>query len=168
MDRTSRDKANRKRNPRPALRPDLVERLEERKLFSGSPTATVVQSMMSPAALVTPRALQQPRVGLVSPRDGTSNVRVDSFISAEVFVPNGGIDASTLVDANVFLTRNSDGAHVATTLNTSGGGDVIILTPNGLLDTSAAYTFHVTSGLKDVAGAAFQPKSTQFTTSDTV
>jgi glucose/arabinose dehydrogenase len=49
-------------------------------------------------------------------------------------------------------------------LNTSGGGDVIVLHPDTLLTANTTYTFQVTSALKDVSNNGFVPYSMTFTT----
>ena len=52
-----------------------------------------------------------------------------------------GIDATTLTTTTVKLYRTSDRAPVTAVLNTSGGGDAIVLTPTALLD--AEHELHV-------------------------
>ena len=104
-----------------------------------------------------------PEVTLTQPAAGDSNVARDAFVSADVFVPNGGIDPSTLTSTTVYLSRSSDAQPVSAILNTSGGGDVIVLRPISLLNANTQYTFVVTAGLRDVSGAAFVPFSMSFT-----
>ena len=48
-------------------------------------------------------------------------------------------------------------------LNTTGGGDAIVLRP-ALLDANTEYTFEVTSGLKDTAGGVRAVANVTFTT----
>src|SRR5687768_3175616 len=43
-----------------------------------------------------PPAVPQPAVTTVSPVSGAAGVLADAFVSAEVYVPNGGIDPATL------------------------------------------------------------------------
>ncbi len=105
----------------------------------------------------------QPAVTLTRPADAEANVKRDAFVSADVSAPNGGIDAATLTSQTVYLYRNGDGQLVPSVLNTSGGGDVIVLRPISQLDADTAYTFVVTSGLQDVSGVAFAPFSMSFT-----
>lgn len=105
----------------------------------------------------------QPSVTLTQPASNETNVRRDVFVSADVFVPNGGIDPSTLTDQSVYLHRSGDGQLVPAVLHMSGGGDLIVLRPISLLDASTGYTFVVTSGLQDMSGAAFAPFSMSFT-----
>jgi len=60
-----------------------------------------------------------------------------------------GIDEATLNSTTVRLTRTSDNTQVAAHVNTSGGGDAIVLQPSVVLDANTQYQFDVTSGLKD-------------------
>ena len=79
----------------------------------------------------------------------------DSFVSADLQLPNGALDFSTVNTANVTLIRNSDQTLVPSVVNTSGGGDVIVYTPFITLQANTSYTFEVTSGVKDTAGNSF-------------
>lgn len=88
----------------------------------------------------------------------------DVFVSADVSVPNGGIDTSTLTDKSVHLSRTADGQAVPAVLNTSAGGDVIVLRPVSPLNANTEYTFVVTSALMDTSGASFTPFAMSFTT----
>jgi glucose/arabinose dehydrogenase len=49
-------------------------------------------------------------------------------------------------------------------VNTSGGGDAIVLKPSEPLQPNTQYTFEVNAGLRDTAGAAFNYFSSNFTT----
>src|SRR5205807_421198 len=49
-------------------------------------------------------------------------------------------------------------------VNTSGGGDSIILTPTTTLAANTQYTFVVTSGVQDTTGSSMVPYSMSFTT----
>ncbi len=79
--------------------------------------------------------------------------------------PNcGGIDRNTLTSSTVRLFRVSDNSQVSATVNSSGGGDVIVLQPTALLAANTQYRFEVTSGLRDLSGAAFVAYTATFTT----
>ncbi len=123
------------------------------------PSAGLAVAPLADAALVA-----QPRVNCTNPQAHAVGVRRDAFISADVRMPHGGIRLDTCVAANVHLPRAADGTRVPAVLNTSGGGDVIVLRPEETLDADTQYTFHVTAGLKDVAGTAFLPFELSFTT----
>ncbi|MDX6414364.1 MAG: large repetitive protein, partial [Gaiellaceae bacterium] len=107
-----------------------------------------------------------PTVTSTSPANGATNIARNVAVTAEVSLPNvgAGIDETTLTSASVRLTRTSDNTQVGANLNTSGGGDVIVLQPTAQLDANTSYRFDVTSGLKDLSGAAFTPFSATFTT----
>jgi hypothetical protein len=115
---------------------------------------------------ITPFGTDRPSVSATTPATGATNVFRDAAISAEVTLPNvgHGVDASTLTAQTVRLVRTSDNAEMAANLNTSGGGDVIVLQPKQALDADTTYRFEVTAGAKDLSGAAFLPYTTTFTT----
>ncbi|MEO6435846.1 MAG: Ig-like domain-containing protein, partial [Tepidisphaeraceae bacterium] len=98
--------------------------------------------------------------------NGDIGVRRDAFIAADVSLPTpgAGVDPTTLNSTTVLLYRTSDRAVIPGVLNTSGGGDAIVLTPSALLDANTSYTFEVTDCVKDISGAAFVPFSMTFTT----
>lgn len=107
-----------------------------------------------------------PSVAGTRPGLGATNVSRDGFVAADVNLPNlgKGIDPSTLNAASVRLYRSSDGVQVPAVLNTSAGGDAIVLQPSTLLAANTEYTFEVTSGLRDSGGAPFVPYKSTFTT----
>jgi fibronectin type 3 domain-containing protein len=113
--------------------------------------------------------LARPYVTATRPANGEIGVSRDRFVAADVYLPTpgAGIDNNTLNSTSVKLYRTSDKLAVGAVLNTSGGGDAIVLTPTVRLDANTTYTFEVTAGLKDTSGATFQPFSTTFTTGAT-
>ncbi|HYO08053.1 MAG TPA: Ig-like domain-containing protein [Tepidisphaeraceae bacterium] len=108
----------------------------------------------------------QPQVTTSRPANGQIDVPRDGFVAADVFLPTPGanIDGATLNGSTVKLYRTSDLAPIDAVLNTSGGGDAIVLTPTVALEKGTKYTFEVTSGLQDTSGAPFQPYTATFTT----
>jgi hypothetical protein len=127
-----------------------------------SPAPPRVAPVGSPAP-----AAGQPSVVTVTPAAGATGVLRDAFVRASVSVPNGaGVDPATVTSANVFLT-GPGGAAVAAAVNTSGGGDVLVLSPTANLAANTTYTFSVTSGVKDLTGVAFAPFTSTFTTGAT-
>ena len=121
----------------------------------------------SPQATASPQLLQ-PSVRSVSPVNGQTNVPPDEFVSTDLIMPNvgGGVDSATLTSASVFLKKHSDGTLVSAQLNTSGGGDVVVLQPLVNLEPQTLYDFSITSGLQDLTGAPFIPFTSSFTTGD--
>ncbi len=115
-------------------------------------------------------ALGTPSVSGLVPRDGTVGISTVVAIKADVNLPNVGAgvsDTTVRAPGNVTLTRVSDGRVIPANVNTTGGGDAIILTPISSLETNTRYRFSVTSGVKDTAGASFAPFSSTFTTGAT-
>ena len=108
----------------------------------------------------------RPSISGTRPDNGTINVRRDTFIAADVILPNSGagIDTATLNNTTVRLYRQSDGQSVIGIINTSGGGDAIVFTPTTALAANTTYVFEVTSGVKDTTGKAFIPYTATFTT----
>ena len=109
-----------------------------------------------------------PSVTAMRPAAGATGVLRDSFVAVDLSLPNGSLDPSTVNAGSVYLRNNRTGALVSAGVNTTGGGDAITLTPAGVLDADTAYTFTVTSNVKDVAGAGFQAYSGTFTTGSAV
>ncbi len=112
----------------------------------------------------TNNSVAAPSVSSITPSSGTSNVLRNAQIIAEVFLPNSGIDELTLSATSVRLVRVSDSFAVPSVINTSGGGDIIVLRPQADLDPSTLYRFEVTSDLKDLNSQSFVPFQSTFTT----
>jgi fibronectin type 3 domain-containing protein/regulation of enolase protein 1 (concanavalin A-like superfamily) len=130
---------------------------------NGAITASFDRFEITPGTPVSGR----PTVAAVSPGHNVSNVARDVFIRTQLNLTGGGIASGTLDSTTVRLYRTSDHHVVQANVGTSGAGDVIILTPSVLLDKNTSYTFEVTDGLQDVAGNAFVPFSSTFTTGTT-
>lgn len=159
-------------------RPPVMEGLEGRTLWSASPldaipvavaaatpvvtTPVVATPVVDPAA--TAKTAVGPKVLSSTPATGATGVALDAAITAEVSIPNGGIDASTLTAKTVRLFRVKDNYGIPVALNTSGGGDVIVLKPRSALEPNTQYKFVVTAGLCDVTGAPFAETTRTFTT----
>jgi N-acetylneuraminic acid mutarotase len=159
---------------RPSVR---VETLERRQLLSTTSVSGPAYVWDAPAwhtstsASPTQAALTtQPFVTASDPKAGQTGVRRDAFVAAYVSLPNvgAGVDPATLTSSNVWLFKTSDTAKtpIPATLNTTGGGDAIILQPTSLLASFTQYTFYVSAGVKDTSGASFQTYVASFTTSD--
>ncbi|HZL34463.1 MAG TPA: fibronectin type III domain-containing protein [Tepidisphaeraceae bacterium] len=109
-------------------------------------------------------AQSRPSIRFTTPMPNATSVAVDQPIEADLNLPNSAINAQTISDNTVYLYRSSDKSIVPAVVNTSGGGDSIILTPDSVLAPSTQYTFVVTSGVQDTTGAAIVPYSMTFTT----
>jgi fibronectin type 3 domain-containing protein len=130
-----------------SARAQTIEGLEERLLLTASPS---VQNV-APAANATGVALNAP-------------------ITVNVNLPNGGLAPNSVIGANVYLypsNNSSNSGFVPSVVNTTGGGDAIILTPSVNLQPNTKYVFSITNGVKDVNGDAFTPYTESFTTNNT-
>ena len=109
---------------------------------------------------------KRPTVTVVRPANYDGSVPLDAFVAADVELPNNGyvVDAKTVTPGTVKLFRTADRREVAAAVNTSGGGDAIVLRPREPLEPNTQYTFEVNSGVRDTAGAAFVYAASRFTT----
>jgi hypothetical protein len=105
-----------------------------------------------------------PSVRTSTPANGATGVSPTGSVVEDLVLPNGGVDQATLTSATVTLTRLADGVAVPAHVITSGGGDVVNLSPTAPLAPNTAYRFTLTSGVHDVTGTAFAPFSMVFTT----
>ncbi len=106
----------------------------------------------------------QPSINTISPSAGQTNVRRDAFVGADLYLPNGALDPATVTGDTVWLRRASDDVLIPATVNTSGGGDSIVLQPRDYLAANTQYTFTASAGVKDVSGASLVPFTMSFTT----
>ncbi|MEA5621902.1 Ig-like domain-containing protein [Nostoc sp. UHCC 0251] len=107
---------------------------------------------------------KRPSVRASHPTDNQINVSPDISITADVNLPNGGIALNTLSASTIKLIDSGTNTQVAANYNTSGGGDVIVVTPINHLKNNTKYLLQITDRLKDTNGAAFLPYSISFTT----
>jgi glucose/arabinose dehydrogenase len=109
-----------------------------------------------------------PRVTATRPANLEVNVLRNTAVAADVTFPpitGNGVDPSTLNINTVYLhPTGNPGNKVPAEVNTSGGNDSIVLTPEVLLASNTSYTFVVTSAVKDLQGNAFEPYTMSFTT----
>ncbi|MGZ5958324.1 MAG: Ig-like domain-containing protein [Myxococcaceae bacterium] len=109
-----------------------------------------------------------PSVRAIDPPDGYTFVGRDTAVKVDIFLPNlgQGVADSTLTGDNVRLLRAADGMQVAATVNTTGGGDAIVLQPTVLLDPRTSYIFQLSDRVTDQAGVTFLPFTSTFSTGD--
>lgn len=125
--------------------------------------APAIESRFVIESLEIRQLLANPSIASVNPSNGATNVSRDIYIATDLNLVDEGVDGTTL-KKNVFLKRASDGAVVASVVNTTGGGDAIVLTPLSLLAANTTYTFSVGTGVKDDAGRSFTAFNSTFTT----
>ena len=149
-----------------------VQTLEGRLFFSsvvgpeiaadvGAATAGVVDAA---AAAADP---DRPSVGAVFPEDGNTDIRRDVFVSVDVRLAGPGLNIDTVDRETVLLYQTDLGRTkglVPASVNTSGAGDSISLTPFNQLATNTQYTFVVTDDVTDDNGATFVPFTMTFKT----
>jgi hypothetical protein len=145
-------------------------------LFMGRlPRLTLTLLFTFVAALMTINIAAQeddnrPYVTGTSPVAGAIDVPINVSISAFFYQPQigVGVDSNSLTDATVKLypTNNTAGQVPSRSINTSGGGDVVVMTPVVLLEKNTQYTFEITDGVKDDQGNDFYPYTMTFTTGE--
>ncbi|MBW4425546.1 MAG: Ig-like domain-containing protein [Nostoc desertorum CM1-VF14] len=106
----------------------------------------------------------RPSVRMSNPTNNQTNVSPDISITADVNLPNSGIALNSLSASTIKLIDSSTNRQVAANYNTSGGGDVIVVSPINHLKNSTKYLLKITDGVKDSNGAAFLPYTISFTT----
>ncbi|MBD2448253.1 Ig-like domain-containing protein [Nostoc sp. FACHB-152] len=106
----------------------------------------------------------RPSIRSTNPTDNQTNVSPKISIAADLNLPNGGIAVNSLSASTVKLIDLSDNTQVEATLNTSAGGDVIVLVPIKPLKSNTQYQLKITEGVQDTNGSAFLPYSISFTT----
>ncbi|HYX18463.1 MAG TPA: Ig-like domain-containing protein [Nostoc sp.] len=106
----------------------------------------------------------RPSVRTSNPTDNQKNVSPDISITADVNLPNSGIALNSLSASTIKLIDSSTNTQVAANYNTSGGGDVIVVSPINHLKNNTKYLLQITDGVEDSNGAAFLPYSISFTT----
>ncbi len=144
----------------------MFEHLEGRRLLAGASSVPSID----PSGVNVIFANGTPSVSGVVPRPNSTGASTLAAVKADVSLPNVGAgvsDASLRTAGAVTLTRVSDGVVIAANVNTTGGGDAIILTPRTPLAPLTQYRFNVTSAVKDTSGASFAPFTSVFTTGPT-
>ena len=106
----------------------------------------------------------QPTVESSDPANGATDVFRDAAVKTNLNLTGSGVDPATLTSANVRLTNLKTGIQVAASLGTSGGNDVVTLSPRDLLEPNTEYRFEITSGLKNLDGVSFVPYTSTFKT----
>ncbi|PPK88536.1 thrombospondin type 3 repeat-containing protein [Neolewinella xylanilytica] len=111
----------------------------------------------------------QPRVTGVFPPSGSQGVSTNVSISANALaLPNAfdgiyGVANERITPSTVYLTKLPGGARVPATVNGTGGGDAINLTPLLPLEANTDYRFTI-EGVTDLTGAPFELFHSTFTT----
>lgn len=119
--------------------------------------------------------IPQPQPFVISsiPEDGQTNVSITTSISANnLDLPNISSNGATSVDNHSISTNTvqlfevTSGnilVNVPSSVNGTGGGDAINLTPIGGLKEQTTYIYRI-NGVRDLAGYFFEPYEITFTT----
>ena len=111
------------------------------------------------------QVVARPSVQTSTPADGATNVNRSTGITTNLSLPGSGVDRATLNSGTVRLIKVDNGVQVATNPpGSSGGGDVITLSPRAPLEANTKYLFEVTDGVKNLDGVSFIPYTSTFTT----
>ncbi len=100
----------------------------------------------------------------IGPEDGQTMVDLNEAVTVDVNLPGGAIKLSTVTSDAAYLTERGSAVKIPATITTSGGGDAVIVKPQAALKPMTAYTFNLTSALKDVSGNSFLPAHSTFVT----
>jgi hypothetical protein len=106
----------------------------------------------------------RPSARVTSPQDHQTMVPTTNSVTVDVNLPTSAIDLSTLRSPGVRLTNVGTGLEVPASINTSGGGDVIVLKPDAPLQANSQYVFEVNESVKDTSGTPFLPTQLKFVT----
>ncbi|THH39290.1 PKD domain-containing protein [Neolewinella litorea] len=139
--------------------------------YSTTVTATAAnyQSAQMKVTLKVSEASSVPRVLSSIPANGATNVTLTTSIRADdLYVPNQkdgifGVDNSTITEQTVRLFNVKLNQYVSASVNGTGGGDAIVLSPTFSLESNTTYRFEI-NGVKDLTGATFEPYAATFTT----
>lgn len=115
--------------------------------------------------------LANPSVQDIIPKPGVGGITPTVAVKVDVSLPNVGhgvSEASLDASGAVTLVRVRDGLAIASNVNTTGGGDAIILTPLTPLESNTEYRFTITSKVTDTSGATFKPYTSTFTTGNQI
>src|SRR5690606_32784892 len=106
-----------------------------------------------------------PHVDTVLPNNRGTDHDVTAGVSSTIRIPYAGVGVDpTTLQGNVHLFELPSGTPVPVTVGTSGGNDVISLSPDSSLKPNTSYRFVVTNNVKDNFGADFVPFTSLFTT----
>jgi fibronectin type 3 domain-containing protein len=113
------------------------------------------------------KVADHPTIISTNPGVNASGVTLDTSITADLNLPNSGLNPATVNASNVQLYRTSDHSLVPGVVNTSGGGDSIVLQPAAILGANTQYTFSVSSAVQDTTGVSIVPYAVTFMTGAT-
>lgn len=105
-----------------------------------------------------------PSVSNVTPADDATNVPVGTQVNADLELPNGGLDLTTISEQSVGLINVATGDVVSASVSVDNDAQTLTLDPATNLDFSTEYRFVITSAVEDESGEAFTGHTSTFTT----
>ena len=115
--------------------------------------------------IFTPPMSGTPKVNNVTPGSSATNVSVGASVIAQLSLPNGGINPTTVdTNSSVRLINTATGEVVTSTVNVLNEAERLVLDPSSSLEFGTTYRFEVTSGVSDASGATFTDYDSTFTT----
>ncbi|MHC5612749.1 MAG: Ig-like domain-containing domain [Nostoc sp.] len=97
---------------------------------------------------------KRPSVTTINLTHSQTNVSPDISITANLNLPNSGIAVNTLSASTIKLIDSRTNTQVDANYNTSGGGNVIVVSPINHLKNNIKYLLQITDEVKDSIGAA--------------
>ena len=105
-----------------------------------------------------------PKVNSVTPSNSATNVSVGASVIAQLSLPNGGINQTSISDSSVRLVNTSTNAPVPANVMVLNDQETLTLDPSSQLEFGTTYRFELTSGVTDASGASFGDYNSTFTT----
>ncbi|WP_075834764.1 Ig-like domain-containing protein [Deinococcus marmoris] len=105
-----------------------------------------------------------PSVRDISPEDGETMVNPSISMTIDGNFVGGAIKLDSVNSDSVYLTEQGSTVKIPATVTPSGGGDAVTLTPLKPLKALTAYTFQITTALRDQVGNSFLPAHSTFVT----
>lgn len=150
----------------------LAEKTTYKYTVSANCTAGLLSdaSPETPAATVTTADVTPPRIVVISPVDGATNVSTAATVTATF---NEAMDPTTINTTTFSLKVTATGADIPGTVTYTAATRVAEFKPTNTLPSASSITATVTAGAKDIAGNALlltasSPGIWSFTTRDDV
>lgn len=109
----------------------------------------------------------RPSVRKAMPAPAEAYVPRDAAFTAELNLLNGPVNSHTLSTSAARIYRSLDNALVPAGVNSTGGGDAIIIQPSQQLEANQGYRVEISEDVQDDGGYPFLPFTSIFTTGTT-
>ena len=152
----------------PAFTPSLTSKFSEATLrvsvTDGFLTVDATGGSNTKLDFVLIQPGDQPSIRSYLPRNSQTLIATTAPVTADVNLLGSAIDLSSLSASSVRLINVATGVQIPATINTSGGGDAVVLQPSAPLAANTQYRFEVNGNLKDLSGKSFLPMTSSFVT----